>query len=142
MDQTCDTRVAPLEHQSLFKVFLPNLNRAREAHLRQVHSHTKRNIQQTLPHSQFHLLLCDAETKRKKKKTHNTLHFACTRVGAGSNQSQSHPLTRTNILTPLCFSHSPLFSCYFFLSPTASPRSPATFLHSHLQAGAERQKHS
>lgn len=125
VDQTCDTRVAPLEHQSLFKVFLPNLNRTREAHLRQVHIHTKRNIQQALPHSQFHLLLCDAETKRKKKKnTHNThaLHFACTWVGAGSNQSQSHPLTHTNILTPLCFSHSPLFSCYFFLSPPPPPR--------------------
>lgn len=77
VDQTCDTRVAPLEHQSLFKVFLPNLNRTREAHLRQVHSHTKRNIQQTLPHSQFHLLLCDAETKRKKKN-HNTTHTHAT----------------------------------------------------------------
>lgn len=124
VDQTCDTRVAPLEHQSLFKVFLPNLNRTREAHLRQVYSHTKRNIQQTLPHSQFHLLLCDAETKRKRKKKHTThtryiLHVLESELGViKARATHSH----APISWHLFVSHTLHYSAVIFFSPPPPPR--------------------
>lgn len=128
VDQTCDTRVAPLEHQCLFKVFFLTLTAQGKPTWDKCTATQRETYSKHSPTASF--IFCFVMQKqrgRKKKNTHtthtHTLHFACTWVGAGSNQSQSHPLTHTNILTPLCFSHSPLFSCYFFLSPP--PRLPA-----------------
>lgn len=115
LHQPCGTSVAPLEHQSLFKVFLPNLRCTRTAHLRQQHNHIKRETHSkhspTLP--PVHLFFV-VQKQRRRKHTRAHTHYIL--------QSKPEPPTHTHqyLDTSLFFTLSTI-QLLFFLSPTSPP---------------------